>query len=60
MADTTSEIMWLTLLLKDLHVKLKDVPTLHCDNAFALVLAANPIYHSNLKRVEVDMHFTRV
>jgi hypothetical protein len=60
MADTTSEIMWLTLLLKDLHIDLKDTPTLHCDNVSALALAANPIYHSKLKHVEVDVHFTRV
>lgn len=60
MADTTSEIMWLTLLLKDLHIELKDTPTLHCDNVSALALAVNPIYHSKLKHVEIDVHFTRV
>ncbi|KAK9912823.1 hypothetical protein M0R45_036663 [Rubus argutus] len=47
MADTTSEIMWLSLLLKDLHIELKDTPTLHCDNVSALALATNPIYHSS-------------
>ncbi|XP_024178688.1 uncharacterized mitochondrial protein AtMg00810-like [Rosa chinensis] len=32
MVNTTSEIKWLALLLQDLHIELKDVPTLHCDN----------------------------
>ncbi|KAK9941746.1 hypothetical protein M0R45_007441 [Rubus argutus] len=60
MADTTSEIMWLSLLLQDLHIQLEDIPTLHCDNVSALALATNPVYHSKLKHIEVDVHFTRV
>ncbi|XP_024195747.1 uncharacterized mitochondrial protein AtMg00810-like [Rosa chinensis] len=59
MADTTSEIMWLLLLLHDLHVSLAAVPILHCDNISALALATNPVYHSKLKHIEVDVHFTR-
>ena len=59
MADTTSELMWLLLLLKDLHVQLSEVPVLHCDNISALALATNPVYHSKLKHIEVDVHFTR-
>ena len=59
MADTTSEIQWLIHLLQDLHVELAAVPVLHCDNISAISLATNPIHHSKLKHIEVDVHFTR-
>lgn len=59
MADTSSELQWLTHLLKDLHIDLDGIPTLHCDNISALALATNPVHHSKLKHIEADVHFTR-
>lgn len=59
MADTTSELQWLMILLSELHVDLATVPILHCDNISALALATNPVHHSKLKHIEVDIHFTR-
>lgn len=59
MADTTSELQWLLILLSELHVDLAAVPVLHCDNISALALATNPVHHSKLKHIEVDVHFTR-
>lgn len=59
MADTTSELQWLPILLSELHVDLAAVPVLHCDNISALALATNPVHHSKLKHIEVDVHFTR-
>ena len=59
MADTTSELQWLKHLLTDLQIELSQVPTLYCDNISALALASNPVHHSKLKHVEVDVHFTR-
>lgn len=59
MADTSSELQWLLHLLKDLHIDLVQVPTLHCDNISALALATNPVHHSKLKHIEADVHFTR-
>lgn len=47
------------ILFKELHVCLETVPILHCDNISALALATNPISHSKLKHIEVDVHFTR-
>ncbi|PRQ31703.1 putative RNA-directed DNA polymerase [Rosa chinensis] len=58
MADTTSELQWLKHLLQDLQVDLAAIPTLHCDNILALALALNPVHHSKLKHIEVDVHFT--
>ena len=59
MADTTSELQWLSHLLTDLHIPISEVPFLFCDNISALALATNPVYHSKLKHEEVDVHFTR-
>lgn len=59
MADATSEIQWLITLLKDLGIQLAHTPVLLCDNVSALALASNPVHHSKLKHVEVDVHFTR-
>ncbi|KAM7472186.1 hypothetical protein LguiA_010369 [Lonicera macranthoides] len=59
MADTTSEIQWLQSLLSDMHIQLSTVPSLHCDNIFAMALATNPIHNSRLKHIEADIHFTR-
>lgn len=58
-AETTSELQCLIHLLRELHIELMDTLTLHCDNISALALAANPIHHSKLKHIEVDVHFTR-
>ncbi|GAB2288443.1 hypothetical protein Dimus_037998 [Dionaea muscipula] len=59
MADTTSELQWLSHLFQDLQIKLDHVPSLHCDNISALALATNPVHHSKLKHIEADVHFTR-
>lgn len=58
MADTSSELQWLTHLFKAIHVDLESIPTLHCDIS-ALALAANLVHHSKLKHIETDVHFTR-
>ncbi|KAL6128865.1 hypothetical protein ACLB2K_072218 [Fragaria x ananassa] len=42
-----------------MRIELQDKPTLHCDNISALALATNPVFHSKLKHIEVDVHFTR-
>ncbi|KAK9947389.1 hypothetical protein M0R45_003016 [Rubus argutus] len=59
MADTTSELQWLMHLLADLRIELATTPVLHCDNISAIALATNPVHHSKLKHIEVDVHFTR-
>ncbi|GAB2267282.1 hypothetical protein Dimus_038662 [Dionaea muscipula] len=59
MADTTSELQWLSHLFQDLKIQLQQVPSLHCDNISALALATNPVHHSKLKHIEADVHFTR-
>ncbi|GJY07380.1 NSP-interacting kinase 1-like protein [Tanacetum coccineum] len=59
MAVTTCEILWLSFLLKDLHVPIKLPITLFCDNKSSQQLAANPCFHDTSKHLDMDCHFTR-
>ncbi|GJX31720.1 hypothetical protein Tco_0241575 [Tanacetum coccineum] len=59
MAVTTCEILWLSFLLKDLHVPVKLPITLLCDNKSAQQLATNPCFHDRSKHLDMDCHFTR-
>uniref|UniRef100_A0A2N9EGZ0 Integrase catalytic domain-containing protein n=1 Tax=Fagus sylvatica TaxID=28930 RepID=A0A2N9EGZ0_FAGSY len=59
MAITTADLYWVRMLLKDLHVPLSSPPVLWCDNAGALALASNPVFHARTKHIEIDYHFIR-
>jgi len=48
MAMATTELYWLRMLLKDLHLPLTTPPIILCDNLGAMALASNPIYHARL------------
>ena len=56
---TTTELFWLRMLFKELHIPLNVPPVLWCDNLNALALASNPVYHARTKHIEVDYHFVR-
>lgn len=59
MASTTCELLWLSYLLKDLHIPVSLPITLFCDNRAAQLIAANPCYHDRTKHLDIDCHFTR-
>ncbi|KAL8153362.1 hypothetical protein V2J09_011122 [Rumex salicifolius] len=59
MATTTSEIVWMSYLLNDLHNEVPLPITLFCDNKVAQQIAANPCYHERTKHLELDAHFVR-
>ncbi|KAK9217237.1 hypothetical protein WN943_005862 [Citrus x changshan-huyou] len=59
LALATSEILWITYLLKELKVSLTKSPVLYCNNKSAEALASNPKYHSRTKHIELDLHFVR-
>ena len=59
MATTTCELVWLTYLLKDLHIPVQVPITLFCDNKAAQQIAANPCFHERTKHLDIDCHFTR-
>ncbi|GJY75319.1 retrovirus-related pol polyprotein from transposon RE2 [Tanacetum coccineum] len=59
MAVTTCEILWLSFILKDLHILIKLPIIIFWDNKFAQQLAANPCFHERSKHLDMDYHLTR-
>lgn len=59
LATTASELYWLCCLLRELRHPLPSAPRIWCDNVTATYLAANPVFHSRSKHLELDFHFVR-
>ncbi|XP_071741012.1 uncharacterized mitochondrial protein AtMg00810-like [Rutidosis leptorrhynchoides] len=59
LANTAAEIIWITHLLRELHVLPPDRPTILCDNKSALFLRQNPIPNKQSKHIDIDYHFIR-
>ena len=59
LATTAAKVSWLRILFKELRIFLSHVPVLWCDNASAIALSANPMFHSRTKHIEVDYHYVR-
>jgi hypothetical protein len=57
MADTTTEVMWIQSVLRELQVPGPHCAQLWCDNLGAKYLASNPIFHGWMKHVEINYHF---
>jgi hypothetical protein len=59
-ADATSEIVWLHLLLLELGHKQTDEPTtLYCDNQAVVYIASNHVFHERTKHIKVNYHYVR-
>ncbi|KAK2978125.1 hypothetical protein RJ640_028679 [Escallonia rubra] len=56
-ANSTVEIMWVTILLYELGLNLPRPPALFCDNTGATYLCANLVFHSRMKHIALDYHF---
>ncbi|GKC06685.1 hypothetical protein Tco_0998295, partial [Tanacetum coccineum] len=59
MAATTCELIWLSFLLKGLHIHVKLPVTLFCDNKSAQHIPANPCFHDRTKHLDIDCRVTR-
>ncbi|XP_020688717.2 uncharacterized protein LOC110104091 [Dendrobium catenatum] len=57
LASALSDVIWLRPLLLDFKIPLDKLTTIFCDNASALSLAHNPVFHAQTKHVEIDHHF---
>ena len=57
LVTTAAKVSWLRILFKELRIFLSHVPVLWCDNASAIALSANPMFHSRTKHIEVDYHY---
>ena len=59
-AQTATEVIWLKALLCELGVSLHNsCPVIWCDNTGAGLMAANPVFHSRTKHIEITVHFVR-
>lgn len=56
---TTSEVIWVHSLLRDLQVSITQHTTIFCDNKAAIDIVANPVYHAKTKYIELDCNFVR-
>ena len=59
LANAASETMWLSTLLKELAFPVTESPQLLCDNLGATHLSFNPVNHSRMKHIKIDLHFMR-
>ena len=57
MLYTCSEIVWPSHLLDELGFPQETSTPLHVDNASAIQIDANPIFHDQMKHIEVDCHY---
>jgi len=49
--------MWLLSLFHEIKFLLLHSPTLLCDNLSATQLSFNPVQHSTMKHIQIDIHF---
>lgn len=59
LANSTTELSWVQSLLTELGVTTSTAPSLFCDNLSATYLTHNPVYHSRMKHISIDIHFVR-
>ena len=59
LANTTSKLLWLWWLLKDLGVSTSSATPLYCNNQSAIHIAHNDIFHEQTKYIEINCYFIR-
>ena len=59
LATAASDIAWIQSLLDELGIQIREPPTLLCDNVGATQLSLNPVMHSRMKHIAIDLHFVR-
>ena len=57
LTDTTSELIWVRWLLKDLGVFTFSATSLYCDNQSVIHITHNDVFHEQTKHIEIDCHF---
>ncbi|KAI3725994.1 hypothetical protein L1987_65791 [Smallanthus sonchifolius] len=58
-ANAVAEATWIRNLLLELHLPLRQVTVVYCDNDSAVYLSDNPVQHQRTKHIEIDIHFVR-
>ena len=57
LANTTSELLWLRWLFKDLGVSTSSATLLYCDNQSVIHITHNDVFHERTKHIKIDCHF---
>jgi len=57
LANAASEMLWLLALFTELGYSILAPPQLLCDNLGATHLSFNPVQHSRIKHIQIDLHF---
>ena len=57
LTDTTSELLSLRWLLKDLGVSTSSATPFYCDNQSVIHIAHNDVFHERTKHIKIDCHF---
>lgn len=58
MAQAPTELMWVRLLLANLHITMPKTMELRYDNRTTTYIANNPMFHERKKHVEMDCQYT--
>ncbi|CAM8969229.1 unnamed protein product [Rhodiola kirilowii] len=59
MANTCCELVWIAVVLRDLHITVSTPIALYCDNQSATHIAKNLVFHERTKHIELDCHLVR-
>jgi hypothetical protein len=59
LASAASETVWLISLFNEQRLFINASLALLCDNLGAINLSFNPIQHSRMKHIQIDLHFIR-
>ncbi|GKV48507.1 hypothetical protein SLEP1_g55316 [Rubroshorea leprosula] len=59
LAAASSKLVWVLHLLSELGLHSGNPPVLYCDNVGATDLSSNPVMHSCMKHIAIDLHFIR-
>ncbi|GJX78233.1 ribonuclease H-like domain-containing protein [Tanacetum coccineum] len=52
----TCEVIWIHKILTELNVQISLHVPIHCDNSFAIQIAANPVLHEKTKHFEIEFY----
>ncbi|GKV42443.1 hypothetical protein SLEP1_g49847 [Rubroshorea leprosula] len=56
---TASEVVWIRHLLGELGIFCSPSSAIFCDNIGVTYLSLNPVMHSRMKHIAIDLHFVR-
>lgn len=54
-----TELLWISILLKDIGMQIEGTMRLYCDNITAIRPSNNSVLHDRRKYMEIDIHFIR-